>query len=130
MIENLSFFGLGKLGLPLAALFAANGIKTVGIDTDAALVSALESRATQFTEPGLGALWVSAAAGTQASIILVPTPSDPINPEFSSSFVEKACEELGDALRSRAQWRYHLIVVSSTLYPGTMNSGIVATLER
>ena len=27
MIEKLSFFGLGKLGLPLAALFAANGIR-------------------------------------------------------------------------------------------------------
>ena len=89
MIENLSFFGLGKLGLPLAALFAANGIKTIGIDTDAALISALKSRATQFTEPGLDALLVSAgtllncttrasaAAETQASIILVPTPSDP-----------------------------------------------------
>jgi UDPglucose 6-dehydrogenase len=142
MIENLSFFGLGKLGLPLAALFAANGIKTIGIDTDAALVSALESRVTQFTEPGLDALLAgagtflsctttaSAAAETQASIILVPTPSDPINPEFSSSYVEKACEELGDVLRSRAPWRYHLIVISSTLYPGTMNSRIVATLER
>ena len=56
MTENLSFFGLGKLGLPLAALFAASGIRTIGIDTDAALISALESRAIRFTEPGLDAL--------------------------------------------------------------------------
>lgn len=142
MTENLSFFGLGKLGLPLAALFAANGIRTIGIDTDAALISALESRAIRFTEPDLDALLASAgpllscttkasaAAETQASIILVPTPSDPANPEFSSSYVEKVCEELGDVLRSRASWRYHLIIVSSTIYPGTMSSRIVATLER
>jgi UDPglucose 6-dehydrogenase len=142
MIKSLSFFGLGKLGLPLATLFAANGIRTIGIDIDKALVSALASRATKFTEPGVDALLLSAGAlfscttrpsaavETQASIILVPTPSDPTNPEFSSSYVEKACEELGDALRSRAPWRYHLIIISSTLYPGTMNSKIVATLER
>ena len=110
------------------------------IHIDAALVSALETLAIQFTEPGLDNLLVSAgtffscttkasaAAETQASIILVPTPSDPINPEFSSSYVEKACEALGEVLRSRASWRYHLIVVASTLYPGTMTSRI--SLQR
>jgi UDP-N-acetyl-D-mannosaminuronate dehydrogenase len=37
-IQQLSVFGLGKLGLPLAALFAQNGLRTVGIDVDIALV--------------------------------------------------------------------------------------------
>ena len=60
MIEKLSFFGLGKLGLPLAALFAANGDQDNEIDIDAALVSALEALAIQFTEPGLDNLLVSA----------------------------------------------------------------------
>jgi hypothetical protein len=38
MMEQLSFFGLGKLGLPLAALFARSGLVTIGIDIDSALL--------------------------------------------------------------------------------------------
>ena len=40
MIKALSCFGLGKLGLPLAALFARSGLSTLGIDKDRALVPA------------------------------------------------------------------------------------------
>ncbi len=138
---GLSFFGLGKLGLPLAALFAGSGLRTVAIDKDRSLIARLEGGVTPHAEPGLAELLAAAranisytsdarkAATTDASIILVPTPSDASAPEFSSSFLEKACFDLAAALNTRLHKRYHLIVVSSTVYPGTMAGKIVPLLE-
>ena len=60
-IQQLSVFGLGKLGLPLAALFAQNGLRTVGIDVDIALVEKLRTGKIPLLEPGLEALLAAAA---------------------------------------------------------------------
>jgi UDPglucose 6-dehydrogenase len=102
MMEQLSFFGLGKLGLPLAALFARSGLVTIGIDIDSALVARLQAGETPYVEPGLAELLEEAApaityttdahsaAATHASIILVPTPSDASAPEFSIEYVVTA----------------------------------------
>jgi UDPglucose 6-dehydrogenase len=141
MIERLSFFGLGKLGLPLAALFARSGLPTIAIDIDAALVERLRAGETRFVEPGLDELLgeaasaitystdVRAAANTDASIILVATPSNASHPEIFSSYLEDACKELCAVLRARPVWRYHLFVISSTVMPGTMSSRIARVLE-
>ena len=141
-IERLSFFGLGRLGLPLAALFARSGLPTVGIDVDAALVQQLRMGIVPPAEPGLDTLVTEAtgsitytsdpqaAADTDASIILVATPSDPSRPAYSSEYVENACVDLSRVLRARPKWRYHLITVSSTLWPGTISSRIVPLLEE
>ena len=141
MIERLSFFGLGKLGLPLAALFARSGLPTIAIDIDAALVEQLRAGATPLVEPGLDELLAEAApaityttdahaaANTDASIILVATPSDASHPEFSSTSVESACRELCAVLRARPVWRYHLVIISSTLLPGMMSTRIARILE-
>jgi UDP-N-acetyl-D-mannosaminuronate dehydrogenase len=113
-ITALSFFGLGKLGLPLAALFARSGLRTVAIDTNARLIDRLTAGEAPYVEPGLAELLVAArpaiiyttsardAEGTDASIILVPTPSDPSAPDFSSAFVEQACRDLAAILICRA----------------------------
>jgi len=141
MVTRLSIFGLGKLGLPLAALFARSGLWTVGIDTDTALVEQLCAGAVPIVEPGLEELVAEAApaiayttdaraaADTHASIILVATPSHSSHPEYSSTYVENACRDLCAVLRTRVRWRHHLIVISSTLSPGTMSTRIVPALE-
>jgi len=141
MMTRLSFFGLGKLGLPLAALFARGGLRTFAIDVNAALVEQLRAGATSLVEPGLDELLAEAApaityttdahaaANTDASIILVAKPSGASHPAFSSTFVENACRELCAVLRARAVWRHHLVVISSTLLPGTMSTRIAPILE-
>ena len=53
MIDNISFIGLGKLGLPLACCFAKNGVKVTGVDLNENLISSLISGATPFHEPNL-----------------------------------------------------------------------------
>jgi UDPglucose 6-dehydrogenase len=141
MVQKLSFFGLGKLGLPLAALFARSGLQTWAIDIDGDLVSRLLAGQTPYVEPGLDDLLqqaapaivyttdVRTAADTDASVILVATPSDSSKPAFSSSQVESACRTLCAALRSRPVWRYHLVVISSTLFPETTSATITKILE-
>lgn len=141
MITRLSIFGLGKLGLPLAALFARSGLRTIAIDTDAALVEQLRAGVVPIIEPELEDLVAQAAsaiayttdaraaADTDASIILVATPSQSSHPEYSSTYVENACSDLCAVLRTRVRWRYHLIIISSTLSPGTMSTRIVPALE-
>ena len=109
MTNGLSFFGLGKLGLPLAALFARSGTKTVAIDIDRGLVARLKVGGTPYIETGLAKLLAEAkpaityttdamlAATTEASIILVPTPSNASAPEFSIEYVVAACHDLAAA---------------------------------
>lgn len=142
MVARLSFFGLGKLGLPLAALFARSGLSTVAIDIDTALIDRLQAGAVPFVEPGLEELLreaapeisyasdASLAGDTDASVIFVATPSDSSHPAFSSAFVEQACRELCAVLRRRPSWRYHLVIIASTLHPGTISSRIYPLLEE
>jgi len=142
MGHQLSFFGLGKLGLPLAALFARNGVPTIGIDTNAALIARLKAAETPYVEPGLAELLeeaapsityttdAQAAAATDATIILVPTPSTPSAPEFSIEYVVTACNALAAALKTRPSPRYHLIVIASTVMPGTVADRITPLLEQ
>jgi UDPglucose 6-dehydrogenase len=117
-------------------------MKTVGIDANPALIRQLQRGGVPLVEPGLDAL-LAEAAGTMtyttdpegasdadASIILVATPSDSAHPAYSSSDVVQACRDLCHVLRSRAAWRYHLIVISSTLWPGTIENTIVPLLEE
>jgi len=92
MIDSISCFGLGKLGLPLAALFARSGLRTLGIDIDETLVDRLRAGKVPYPEPGLQVLLTEAeqsisyttdaggSADTDASIILVPTPSAASHP--------------------------------------------------
>jgi UDPglucose 6-dehydrogenase len=142
MVDRLSFFGLGKLGLPLAALFAESGLTTLGIDIDAALVKRLKSGEVPYVERGLSELLnkaapaityttnAHAAAETDASIILVPTPSDTSSPEYSINYVNEACRDLAASLNSRPHSRYHLIVISSTVAPGTITNRITPLFKE
>ena len=140
-IERISFFGLGKLGLPLAALFARSGLRVVGIDINAGLIEKLRAGIVPIVEPGLDEILAEAApfityttdigeaANTDASIILVETASNGANPGFPTNRVESACLDLCAALRARPVWRYHLIVIASTLLPGSIST-LVPNLEE
>ena len=58
--------------------------------------------------------------------MIVPTPSDSTG-FFSNRFVLQAMESLGKALRNKTG--YHMVVITSTVMPGTTGSEIKAALE-
>ncbi len=86
---NLSVVGLGKLGSPMVACFAAKGHKTIGVDLNPHFVEAINQGKAPVFEPDLQDMIdrgranlsattdiVQAVLDTEATFIIVPTPSE------------------------------------------------------
>lgn len=140
--DCISIVGLGKLGLPLAASFADRGFHVIGVDTIPAVVEGVNAGRAHVYEPGLltllrrvvpdGRLRATCDLGeavreTDATVILVPTPSQE-GGAFANEYVLQVCEALGRELAQKEG--YHLVVVSSTVMPGSCGGAIRETLER
>lgn len=137
---ELAVIGLGKLGLPLAALQARHH-RVYGIDTDKRIVTAVTHGECLIREPGLPHLLrvvrqsgnLSAhtdylhVKNTDFSLIIVPTPSDETG-AFTSKYVLEAVEKIGRAVAR--QRNRHVVVVCSTVMPGQCDGPIRAALEK
>src|SRR5918994_2004528 len=136
---RIAVVGLGKLGAPLAAVLASKGNEVLGIDVNPEAVRLLNEGRAPVDEPGLqdlvtashdrlsAATDLTAAAHADVSIIIVPTPSDERG-AFSNEYVLAASEELGRGLAERDD--YHVVVVASTVMPGSCDGEIRPALER
>jgi UDPglucose 6-dehydrogenase len=135
---RIAVVGLGKLGAPLAAVLASKSNEVLGIDLNPEAVRLLNERRAPVEEPGLQDLVtasrelsattdLAAAAGADVSILLVPTPSDDRG-AFSNEHVLAAIDEIGRGLSARDD--YHVVVVASTVMPGSCDAEIRPALER
>lgn len=137
---NLSVVGLGKLGSPMAAVLASQGHSVVGVDVNASFVGALNEGRAPVPEPGLQELisqnrprlratldYAEAVANSEISFIIVPTPSQG-DGTFSIEYLLAACREIGAALVKKAD--FHLVVVTSTVMPGSTGGPIKEALEK
>lgn len=126
---KISVFGLGKLGLPLAASIASKDFFVYGIDVNKSILDNLNKRITTAKEPGLQELIkknrikIYATQNTKEAIlnsditfIVTPTPSK-TNGQFSLKFVTGAIKDIAKAIKIKKQ--YHLIVIVSTVMPGS-----------
>ena len=123
-MRRVCVIGLGYVGLPTAASFAAHGVTVIGVDVDADRVSAIESGVAPTIERDLKELVRKVvAAGTlrtaetpniaDAFIIAVPTPQGTDHtPDIS--LVRIAAESLAPRLRPG-----NLVVLESTSPVGT-----------
>lgn len=125
MIATVSVVGLGYVGLPTAAAFAARGVEVVGVDIDPKIVASVNRGAAHIAEPGLDDL-LRAAVGSgllratrtperaDAFLIAVPTPlaADGSGPDLT--FVETASRAIAPLLS-----RGNLVVLESTSPVGT-----------
>ncbi len=139
-MTTISIFGLGRLGLPMAAVSAARGYNVIGVDVNAARVGATNRGEAPFFEPDL-AEWMGLAYGkltatasvsravaeSQISFVFVPTPTAK-DGSFSAEYVLKVCEEIGATLRFKES--YHLVVIRSTLMPGDTETVVRGVLEQ
>lgn len=137
---NISVIGLGKLGAVVAAMMADRGHDVVGVDVNPAAVAAMNEGRAAVREPGLDEMiarnagrmsatsdFGSAVARTDLTFVVVPTPSGP-DATFSLQYVLNAAESIGRALANKTA--YHLVVISSTVMPGSTGDEVLPLLER
>ena len=139
-IRRVSVVGLGKLGLCLAAVLASRGFDVRGIDVDQTKVDAVNKGNPQVYEPRLKGLIKSnskrlsattrydgAIADADATFVVVPTPSDGSG-AFSLEYVKPVMEKIGFELATKRG--YHLVVLTSTVMPGSTEGVVRPALER
>ena len=137
---RISVVGLGKLGAPLAAVMAYKGNTVVGIDLNENYVQAINAGRAPVEEPQLQNLIDQARSRLRATMdwnllvnesdltfIIVPTPSGP-NGFFTNSYILDALDLLGHAIRQKDG--YHLVVITSTVMPGSTGGEIWEALEK
>jgi len=136
---RISVIGLGKLGSVLAAVLAEKDFHVIGVDLNEAFVAAVNSGAAPVEEPGLdelikkNSLRLSATAhcqdavvATDVTFIVVPTPSEKSG-GFSLVRVLQVIEQIGLGLKRKTG--FHLVVLSSTVLPGSMDGEVRPLLE-
>ena len=125
--NTISFIGLGKLGLPLATIFAKNNVDVIGIDKNENIINSLNKNKAPFYEKGLqknlnqsnkNITYTTDYSGivkkSDISIILVNTQ---IGKSYSSEYVVSAITDLCNELKNSDKV-YHLFILSSTVLPG------------
>jgi len=139
-MNKVSFIGLGKLGLPLAALLAKNN-NVLCIDKNEYVLSQLKEGELPFYETGLQELlsevsdnivgytdsYRRAVEETDAAVILVNTQLG--DDGYSAEFVKSAVTDLAINLR-KSNKEYFTVILSSTVLPGTIIQDLIPLFEK
>lgn len=137
---KLAVIGLGYVGLPVACKFAQVGFDVLGVEIQADRVERINSgfSPVQGKEPGLAELLNQVVSGGKlrattdyqelsdrdAILIDVETPVDENNvPQYEA--LRTALRTLGRVMRQGT-----LVIVESTIAPGTMQSVVLPLLEE
>ena len=118
--KRISVIGLGYIGLPTAAMFAAQKIEVVGVDVNKRAVDIINNGEIHIVEPGLDLVVQTAVkAGylrattspepAEAFLIAVPTPFRGDNHEPDLSYIEAAARAIGPVLAPG-----NLVILEST----------------
>jgi GDP-mannose 6-dehydrogenase len=139
---KVSVFGLGYVGSVSAASLADDGCEVIGVDISRDKVDAVAAGRSPVVEPGLESVLARAVAAhrlsattdtttavhsSDVSLICVGTPSRR-NGSLDLDYLRRVTLEIGGALAGKAG--YHLVVVRSTVLPGTTHDVVIPALER
>jgi len=141
-MSRISIFGLGYVGTVTAACLAHRGNKVIGVDLSPAKVEALESGHSPIVEASVSDLIsashhsgnlrattdaAAAVLDTDISFLCVGTPSLR-NGKLDLGHLEPVCREIGETLKKKEA--FHLVVLRSTVLPGTAESIVIPALEN
>ena len=142
MNRSISIFGLGYVGSVTAACLAHKGYSVIGVDLSPAKVELLKSGRSPIVEPRMSELVTachqdcrlqattdSAAAvmNSEISFLCVGTPSLRSG-KLDLGHISPVCEEIGRTLARKDS--FHLVVLRSTVLPGTAVTIVIPTLEK
>lgn len=125
-----------------AACFAKAGHQVTGVDVNSTKVEIINAGKSPIVEEGIGELIddqvksgrlcattdsTRAIIDSDLSLVCVGTPSNP-NGSLDLRHVEQVCREIGSALKEKE--RRHIVVIRSTMLPGTIERTVVPALEE
>jgi GDP-mannose 6-dehydrogenase len=139
---KISVFGLGYVGAVCSACLADRGHQVIGIEKSEFKVELVQLGRSPIVEPDIeelvkrnvaaGRLTATlnakdAVAGTDMSLICVGTPSRPDGSvEFAA--IDAVLNEIGPAVSAKTS--RHVVVVRSTVLPGTMRDLVIPRLTK
>ena len=134
-----SIAGLGKLGASMAAAIAGRGFDVIGVDVNASVIEAVNVGRPPVSETDLADAIETNRARLSATLhhgeaiersdvtfVVVPTPSDDTG-MFSLQYASWAFREIGRGLCRKDG--YHLVVLTSTVMPGSTREVLLPELE-
>jgi UDPglucose 6-dehydrogenase len=124
----------------MVAAIASRGGEVIGVDVNPDAVAAVASGRAPVQETDLDATLAANRARIRATLdvteavrdssitfVIVPTPSD-ARGAFAFDAAARAFAAVGQALRDKDA--YHLVVLTSTVLPGTTRQALLPVLER
>lgn len=140
--KKVCVLGQGFVGLPLALSFALRGCKTIGVDIDHAFVSKINKGITNHTEKFHGVkiqeilkiqlenrkylATINVEEAVKKCNNIIVTVGIPIKDgKHIMDYLENACRNIGKNLK-----RDDLVVIKSTVIPGTTENFILPILEK
>lgn len=139
---KISVFGMGYVGAVSAGCLAGEGHEIVGVDPLQTKVDLINEGKTPIIEKDIGELIrkgvasrrlrattsaAEAVAATEISFVCVGTPSQ-LNGNLDLKYIRRVCERIGRAIRAKGT--RHIVVIRSTILPGTMRDVVIPTLEE
>ncbi|HUS99922.1 MAG TPA: UDP-glucose/GDP-mannose dehydrogenase family protein [Candidatus Thermoplasmatota archaeon] len=137
---KLSIIGTGYVGLVTGACFAKLGHNVTCVDIDPEKIQKINNSVPPIYEEGLDSLlsqnkekisattdYTSALLHTDITFLCVGTPSTK-NGSIDLSYLKEATKQIATTLKNKKTW--HLIVVKSTVLPGTTQNVILPLLEQ
>lgn len=139
---SISIFGLGYVGVVSMACLARDGHKVIGVDIDPTKLDLIRRGVSPIVEEGMqelvakvvgaGNVEVSDSAAhavqnSSVSLVCVGTPPR-ANGSQDLRALERLAAEMGDAIRAKSD--YHVVVIRSTVVPGTVEEALVPIIER
>jgi GDP-mannose 6-dehydrogenase len=139
---KISIFGLGYVGVVSTGCLANEGHRVIGVDIAGTKVSMINEGHSPIIEDEIGEIIkkavqlgrisatsssIDAVNGSEISFISVGTPSQ-LNGNLDLKYIRRVCEEIGTALKQKKE--RHVVVIRSTVLPGTMRNIVIPTLEE
>ena len=138
----ITVVGMGYVGTVAAACLADSGNDVVVVDINPTKIAQLNAGQSPVMEFGLAELIAQNVErgrlrasddlercflNSEATIICVGTPSGPLG-DVRLTELDRVVDQLGDALAKADFW--HLVLLTSTVPPGTTESRVIPQLER
>jgi GDP-mannose 6-dehydrogenase len=139
---KISIFGMGYVGTVSAGCLANEGHEVIGVDPVPVKVAIINDGQSPIIEAEIAEIIGSTTASgrlratsdpregicnSEVSFVCVGTPSQS-NGNLDLRYMRRVCEQIGQALKEKRT--HHVVVIRSTILPGTMHKIVIPTLEE